>query len=249
MHTLHPENETTKQKNIDMGDKNINGLFEETKGKLNGFAMLYYYHLCNLCIKADPMALLSATIEVDDSELNLEDVADAAMPDEYTFAITPRSAEYILPICKAIKLEHPEFKMQEKQEQNPLTDEQETIIHYTMPEVDDNRREVCMDYIQAKYEFVTAKMEVAYKAGSAKIFAKMAGAPAESIEKVREELEKLYNQHKDMCDKFRDDKTKEVEEGYQRYLNAQSEQDKQKAETQAAEGKNSVFSMNMNEEE
>ena len=105
-----------------MNDKNINELFEEIKGKLNGFAMLYHFHLCNLCIKADPMALLSATVELNGTELNLEDVADAALADDYTFAITPRSAEYIFPICKSIKLEHPEFKMEEKQEQNPLTD-------------------------------------------------------------------------------------------------------------------------------
>ena len=232
-----------------MDNKNINELLEETKGKLNGFTMLYYFHLCNLCIKADPMALLSATVELNGGELNLEDVADAGMADEYTFAITPRSAEYIFPICKAIKLEHPEFKMEEKQEQNPLTDEQETVIYYTMPEVNEDRRDVCMDYIKARYELATTKMELAYSAGSAKISAKMAGAPAESIEKVKEELENIYNQHKDMCDKFREDKIKEVEEGYQRYLSAQSELSKQKAETQAAEGKDSLFSMNMNEEE
>ena len=232
-----------------MDNKNINELLEETKGKLNGFTMLYYFHLCNLCIKADPMALLSATVELNGGELNLEDVADAGMADEYTFAITPRSAEYIVPICKAIKLEHPEFKMEEKQEQNPLTDEQETVIYYTMPEVNEDRRDVCMDYIKARYELATTKMELAYSAGSAKISAKMAGAPAESIEKVKEELENIYNQHKDMCDKFREDKIKEVEEGYQRYLSAQSELSKQKAETQAAEGKDSLFSMNMNEEE
>lgn len=232
-----------------MDNKNINELLEETKGKLNGFTMLYYFHLCNLCIKADPMALLSATVELNGGELNLEDVADASMADEYTFAITPRSAEYIVPICKALKLEHPEFKMEEKQEQNPLTEEQETVIYYTMPEVNEDRRDVCMDYIKARYELATTKMELAYSAGSAKISAKMAGAPAESIEKVKEELENIYNQHKDMCDKFREDKIKEVEEGYQRYLSAQSEQSKQKAETQAAEGKDSLFSMNMNEEE
>ena len=232
-----------------MNDKNINELFEEIKGKLNGFAMLYYFHLCNLCIKADPMALLSATVELNGTELNLEDVADAALADDYTFAITPRSAEYIFPICKSIKLEHPEFKMEEKQEQNPLTEEEETVIYYTMPEVNEDRRDVCMDYIKARYEFASAKMEVAYTTGSAKIVAKMAGASEASIEKVKEKLQNVYNQHKDMCDKFRDDKIKEVEEGYQRYLDAQSEQDKQKAETQAAEGKRSVFSMNMNEDE
>ena len=48
-----------------MNNKTINELFDETKQKMNGHTMLFYFHLSNLCIKADPMALLSATIKID----------------------------------------------------------------------------------------------------------------------------------------------------------------------------------------
>ena len=46
-----------------MSEKKVTDLFEEAKMKMNGYAMLLNFHLANLCIKADPMALLSASIE------------------------------------------------------------------------------------------------------------------------------------------------------------------------------------------
>ena len=45
-----------------MSKKDVNQLIQEAQQKMNGYAMLYYFHLGNLCIKADPMALLSATV-------------------------------------------------------------------------------------------------------------------------------------------------------------------------------------------
>ena len=54
-----------------MNNKTINELFDETKQKMNGHTMLYYFHLSNLCITADPMALLSATIKIEDKEIEV----------------------------------------------------------------------------------------------------------------------------------------------------------------------------------
>ena len=95
-----------------MSNKSINELFDETKQKMNGHTMLYYFHLSNLCITADPMALLSSTVKIDGQDLNLEDVANVAIPNDKQFAIMPKDAEYLLPITKAIKLEHPEFELE-----------------------------------------------------------------------------------------------------------------------------------------
>ena len=76
-----------------MNNKTINELFDETKQKMNGHAMLFYFHLSNLCITADPMALLSATIKIEGKELNLEEVASVAIPNDKQFAITAKDKE------------------------------------------------------------------------------------------------------------------------------------------------------------
>jgi ribosome recycling factor len=232
-----------------MNNKNVNELIDDAKQKLNGYTMLYFFHLSNLCIKADPMALLSATIEMDNEEYNLEDVADADLPDDYTFSITPKDPSYLFPISKAIKLEHPEFKMEEKIEKDEITQEERTVIYYTMPIVNEDRRDICMDYIQTQYETITAKMEVAFSATTAKVTAKMVGASAENIEAAKDKLKEIYDWYMDTTQKFREDKEKEVEEAYQEYLKLENQQAQQTKEKEAAEGTDTVFSMKLDEEE
>ena len=96
-----------------MSNKSINELFDETKQKMNGHTMLYYFHLSNLCVTADPMALLSSTVKIDNKDFNLEDVATVSIPNDKQFAVLPKDKEYLAPIIKAIKLEHPEFEIEE----------------------------------------------------------------------------------------------------------------------------------------
>lgn len=232
-----------------MNEKKVTDLFEEAKLKMNGYAMLYHFHLANLCIKADPMALLSATIEIEGKELNLEDVATINLADERTFAITPKEPDYLFPICKAIKLEHPEFEMDQKTERNEITDEEETVIYYTMPTVNEDRRDVCMDYIKVRYETITAKMEVVFSTHTAKIVAKMIGTSAEQLEAVKEKLQEIYDWHMNLCKQFREEKEKEVEEAYQEYQKTITKQTQQAEEKDTAHGKDMMFSMNLNDEE
>lgn len=232
-----------------MSEQNVNDLFEGMKLKMNGYAMLYYFHLSNLCIKADPMALLSATVEIDDNEYNLEDVATVNIPDEKVFAVTPKEPDFLFPIGKAIKLEHPEFEMEEKTEKNIFTDKEETVIYYTMPTVNEDRRDVCMDYIKVRYDAITAKIDVAHSTHTAKITAKMVGASEENINAAKEKIQEIYDWHMNMCKQFREDKEKEVEEAYQEYLKASAEQAQQAKEQEEAQGKDTIFRMNMKDEE
>ena len=145
-----------------MNNKTINELFDETKQKMNGHAMLFYFHLSNLCITADPMALLSATIKIEGKELNLEEVASVAIPNDKQFAITAKDKEYVLPITKAIKLEHPEFEIEEKTEKNEITGEDEIVIYYTMPKMNKERHDVCLEYIKAQFDITNTKLEAIF---------------------------------------------------------------------------------------
>lgn len=232
-----------------MSDKNVNQLLEDTKTKMNGYAMLLHFHLANLCIKADPMALLSATIEIDGQNMNLEDVAIVNLPNDKQFAITPKEPDYLFPICKAIKLEHPEFEMEEKIEHNEITNEDETVIYYTMPVVNEDRRDVCMDYINVRCEAVTTKMKAVFSADTAKITAKMMGTSMEQLNAVKDTLNEIYDWHMNLCQKFREDKEAEVEEAYQEYVKKVTEQAQKAEEKKATQGMDTMFSMNLNDEE
>jgi ribosome recycling factor len=228
-----------------MNNKTINELFDETKQKMNGHTMLFYFHLSNLCIKADPMALLSATIKIEDKDLNLEDVASVSIPNDNQFAVRAKDTEYIMPITKGIKLEHPEFKLEEKTEKDEITGEDYVVIYYTMPEMNEERHNVCLEYIKANFDATSAKLEAIFSQGSAKVALKMTGASEENIKLAKDTLQEIYDWHTDNLKKLKEDKEKEVEDAYQAYLTSEQAENKASLEKQAAEGFDSVFSMSM----
>lgn len=228
-----------------MNNKTINELFDETKQKMNGHTMLFYFHLSNLCIKADPMALLSATIKIEDKDLNLEDVASVSIPNDNQFAVRAKDTEYIMPITKGIKLEHPEFKLEEKTEKDEITGEDYVVIYYTMPEMNEERHNVCLEYIKANFDATSAKLEAIFSQGSAKVALKMTGASEENIKLAKDTLQEIYDWHTDTLKKLKEDKEKEVEDAYQAYLTSEQAENKASLEKQAAEGVDSVFSMSM----
>lgn len=228
-----------------MNNKTINELFDETKQKMNGHTMLFYFHLSNLCIKADPMALLSATIKIEDKDLNLEDVASVSIPNDNQFAVRAKDTEYIMPITKGIKLEHPEFKLEEKTEKDEITGEDYVVIYYTMPEMNEERHNVCLEYIKANFDATSAKLEAIFSQGSAKVALKMTGASEENIKLAKDTLKEIYDWHTDTLKKLKEDKEKEVEDAYQTYLTSEQAENKASLEKQAAEGFDQVFSMEM----
>lgn len=227
--------------------KTINELFDEVGQKMNGHTMLFYYRLSNLCITADPIALLSATIKIENKELNLEDVATVSLPNDKQFAVKPKDAEYIIPITKGIKLEHPEFKLEEKTEKDEITGEDNVVIYYTMPKMNKDRYDVCMEYIKTQFDLTSTKLETIFSTCSAKIAIKMSGASAEQIKLAKDKLQETYDWHINTTKKLRDDKEKEVEDAYQAFITGE-EESKSTEEKQAAEGIDSVFSMNMSAE-
>ena len=229
-----------------MNNKTINELFDETKQKMNGHTMLYYFHLSNLCITADPMALLSASIKIDDQDFNLEDVASVSIPNDKQFAVKAKDADYIIPINKAIKLEHPEFGMEEKTEKDEITGEDNVVIYYTMPEMNQERHKVCLEYIKTQYDLVNSKLEAIFSQGSAKVALKMNGASEENMQLAKDKLQEIYDWHTNTLKKLKEDKEKEVENAYQAFLAGEQEENKATEEKQAAEGIDSVFSMDMN---
>ena len=228
-----------------MNNKTINEIFDETKQKMNGHTMLFYFHLSNLCIKADPMALLSATIKIEDKDLNLEDVASVSIPNDNQFAVRAKDTEYIMPITKGIKLEHPEFKLEEKTEKDEITGEDYVVIYYTMPEMNEERHNVCLEYIKANFDATSAKLEAIFSQGSAKVALKMTGASEENIKLAKDTLQEIYDWHTDTLKKLKEDKEKEVEDAYQAFQTGEQEENKATEEKQAAEGVDSIFSMKM----
>lgn len=221
----------------------------EAEKKMSGYTVMMLYQLCQFCIQADPVALLSVSVE---DSINLEEVAQVATPNDYQFAIIPKNPSFIFPICKAISIAHPEFKIEQKSEDDNDEDsssspevkaEKPLIIYCTMPEVNKDRRDKGMDYVSVLYDKTMSNLDLIKGNYGKKIAEKLVGNPKE-LDEARNAIDNMYTLYKEMCDTQRKDKEEAIENAYQSYLAKEKEKEQQKNEEKAAKGENVGKSMN-----
>ena len=215
-------------------------LLQEAQQKMNGYAVYMNYQFMHFGVKAEPAALLSVEVEVGGERMNLEDVADVAIPQDDQFALIPKEQDFLFDICKAVAQAHPDYKIGQKsingEEEDSLDGEEDRYVLCTMPEVNDDRHDVGMNYVKAIYEEMTAKIDTTHAAYGAEIIKQLASAKPEEIDEAKEELQKIYDQMKDICKSYREEKEKQIEEAYQDYLKKKAEAEQAESERQAARG-------------
>ena len=242
--------------------RSIAVLLDEAKNKMSAFVALANYRFMNLCVDAEPASLLCITIEAGDAKLDLEDVADVSSPQKDQFALFPKenNPALIFAICKAVKTAHPEFKVEvkgqneedgdnsdENDEGNDSDEETEKYILLTMPEINKDRRDFIINGVDILQKACQMKLDAISEEYVVKITAKLALDKPEELDEAKDNLQDLYDKHKDMLVGFTDNKKQAVEEAYQRYLAEQEEKQAQQQELDEAHGTDKGLSMNMEE--
>lgn len=220
----------------------------EASSKMSGYAALLNYKYLNLCVKAEPVSLLSVTVEYDDKSYNIEDVADVTGPREDQLQVYPKTPELTYYIGKAIALIHPEFKQEVVEEENDEAtseEEKEKSIILTMPKVNKDRRDALMDAVKAFYEEAKTNLTTNYEVYSQQVLFKLLDAPAEEIDEAKKSMEDIKKQNFELIDTYRDNKEKEIEAAYQRYLEKKTEKDKTLQEHEAATNKEATQGFKM----
>ena len=163
-------------------------LLQEAQQKMNGYAVYMNYQFMHFGVKAEPAALLSVEVEVGGERMNLEDVADVAIPQDDQFALIPKEQDFLFDICKAVAQAHPDYKIGQKsmngEEEDSLDGEEDRYVLCTMPKVNDDRHDVGMNYVKAIYEEMTAKIDATHAAYGAKIIKQLASAKPEEIDEA-----------------------------------------------------------------
>ena len=86
-----------------MNKEEIN-LLGEAQKKMSAYTAWMNFRFVNLSIKADAAALLSVTVNIDDEEYDIENVAEVAvLEEENQLAILPKDPSFIFAICNGIK--------------------------------------------------------------------------------------------------------------------------------------------------
>lgn len=224
----------------------IETLIHEMEGRLGGYVTLLVYRYANLCIKAQPLSLLSAQIiDEEMGELAIEKVAGVMIPDEYHLKVVPFDPRFIFPLCKAIAEEHPEFKQELLKPKN-TTDENDRHIVLTMPEVNKDRHDALIDSVNVLYDGCKAKMDQTSAEYRIKLEQKIVAIPSDEERDVaKKAMEDSINNHQGIIDKVKADKIKEIEEAFQHYLDEQTSKKVKADEMEAARSNRSSNSIKM----
>lgn len=208
-----------------------------------GHVAVMSYGYCQLCVKADASSLLSLEIFDGGMVKHIEDVADVYVHDEEDdndkIDIVPKHNEYFQDLIMGINQEHPEFKITIEDGEGPSEDIElpeginydkdsldSKFIRVTMPEVDKNRRDLINTAVDALNQVCKTRMTACQVKCNAQVTEQLIGAPEADLEEAKKTMEEVYDQYKDMCNNLTDDKKKEVEEAYQRYLTGKDAEQK-----------------------
>ena len=225
-------------------------LLDELKGKLSGYAVLLQYRYMNLCVKAEPSSLLSfSVVDNEGSVFDIEKVAGVMQKNDYQFEIVPHNDEFLFPICKAIMQTHPEFKQKvivaEEEDKVFLDDSEERHIICTMPDVDNDRRKLLIGAVSTLYDDCGMQLDKAKGEYTTRLLSKMVGQSPSDIDEAKDALEKLYDRHKSIVKKYKENKEKEIEDAYQRWLAGKEEKDQKQLEQNEAMGEKAAKTLNL----
>jgi ribosome recycling factor len=187
--------------------------------KLKGYNMLFNYRMSNLCVKAEPTALMPVTVFVAGTEYNLEEVANILKPDDFSFDVYPKNQNNLQDIISGIFDVHPEFKMElktDKAENEGGADTQH--VFYTMPPVDKDRRKLLNETTKTFHKECMVNLDVTYADLQARLVEPYTQMSPQDVDEARKGFKKVYDDARDECDKMLQLKLNEIEEGYQRYL-------------------------------
>ena len=187
--------------------------------KLKGYNMLFNYRMSNLCVKAEPTALMPVTVFVAGTEYNLEEVANILKPDDFSFDVYPKNQNNLQDIISGIFDVHPEFKMELKTDKAENEGGADTHhVFYTMPPVDKDRRKLLNETTKTFHKECKVNLDITYAELQARLVEPFAKMSPLDIDEARKGFKKVYDDARDECDKMLQLKLNEIEEGYQRYL-------------------------------
>ena len=186
--------------------------------------MLFNYRMMNLCVKAEPAALVPVIVTIGGKQCDLEEVAEIRRPDDYHFEIRAKNERPLQNIIEGIMDVHPEFIMEKKTEKD-LEDKEVLYLSYKMPPVNKDRHDLLSDTTKVFYDECVANIEAAHTKQEALFVEALLHAPVDEANEAKDGVKTLYDNGKDEAEKLYNAKIEEIENAYQDYLSSDQEND------------------------
>ena len=191
---------------------------------MSGYVAQLNYRFMNLCVKAEPMSLLSARFNIQGEEKPIEDVAQVSKKGDYQFMAIPNFEDDMAPLAVGIALKHPEFKQEYGEETVNVVDEQgdpqSVKVKYlllTMPEVDNNRYDALKTAVDAAYNQCKTQMKAVVERAEPEMALLQEGEDQQDIDRVKKAVERLKKSYIEQRDKLYDEKIKEIDEAHENW--------------------------------
>ena len=226
-------------------------ILNNMESRLYGYCALLSYRYMNICVKPEPVSLLSASVIIDDNPYELEKVAKLAKPDDDSLQIIPMEQSLIPDITKAILLEHPEFKLDIVDDPFAKRESDDAIapkmIVLTVPPVDKDVKKSMLDLVNALYQDCDKRMKLDFDVAAAKAGVAAITLSEETQKETKKTFEDSYNNFVKQAEKYKENKTEEIEEAYARWCEENGNNEKKEKEEKEAENRDAAFKMSLDD--
>lgn len=218
-------------------DNNLHRLMQQFEKQISNNLLLMKFRFMNVCVKAEPAALIGVSVSEAEVTGNLEDVVDVYGGDEKTLNLVPHDGVDITSVAADISEIHPEFIVDygvyKKSQDNEDT---VTVLSLTVPDVDKDRRDILLKAVNTYKDAFNTYVDTAASVTKVKMAMYLADATDADKDKVTEFFKDKAKEYKDKAEQAAADKTKEIEDAYKRYLEEQAERQTEAEKTNLAEG-------------
>lgn len=198
----------------------------EIESQLSGQSAVATYSYMMLCVKAEEMALLPVSINIEGEEKYIEEVASVVKPDDYTFIVIPHFDEDLVAVKSGIHAQYPAFQLEvesktvdvyDKKEENKPIPVAVKYLKVTMPSVNDDRKEELTQDVEKIYEQCKSQMTKSCNSAKAKIELLLKNESDDVKNEAMDSLaatKKKWTEHRD---KVYGEKIKEINRGYDKW--------------------------------
>lgn len=231
-------------------DSNINRLAQQFESRISQSFNNMQLHFFDVCVDADPIALMGVKVSDGGFDRNIEEVANVAKMDDRTFAFWALDeGDSLDGVAEGVRKAHPEFIIETKGcKKSAESDEIVPILVVTVPYVDKVRRDVLVKAVGTYKDAFNTYVDV--EANLTKV--KMAPHLLEATDKDQKAVEQLFKdkakQYKDMAEQAAGDKIKKIEEAYQKWLEEKAASDSNLKDIAASSNPEAATSMSMDME-
>lgn len=228
-------------------DSNISRLAQEFESRISQSFNIMQLHFFDVCVDADPVALMGVKVPDEGLDRNIEEVVNVAKMDDRTSAFWALDeGDSLDGVAEGVRKAHPEFIIETKGcKKSEGSDEIVPILIATVPHVNKERRDVLVKAVGTYKDAFNTYVDV--EANLTKV--KMAPYLLEATDKDQKTVENLFKdkakEYKDKAEKAASDKIKKIEEAYQKWLEEKAASDSNLKDIAASSNPEAATSMSM----